>query len=667
MLTKEEIHKFTAARRHFEEFGTYTNLPRSKTPNSKWMQFWREEERRIIEGYTYDKDKYVSGELYYYFNYSIMDKTIEKNGITYTTLGFPNTWDGTVKVDNYLQSAKKNKTDCFILKGRRKGLSYYAASCASRQYHFFRNSKVYIIAATKQYILGADATMTKVFQNIDHMSEHTPFGKLRQKINRADHIRASYIENINGNLIEKGYKSEIAAIVLDDAQKLRGKKGQLIIVEEAGSFPNLLDAIPIIRKCILEGMLKVGTIFAFGTGGDEGPGFAAMETIFYKPEAYGFEPVPNVWEEAKVGTKCCHFFPAYENYLGFIDDCGNSLEKEAKDYILKLRQEKKSLGVDNKTLLKMAAEDPLTPEEAMLRTKGTYFPIVEAKKRLSQISVDRELNKHNIGLLEYNKDNTLYFENIQDALPQRDWPIIDPTINYIEVFELPQQDKVTLVVPRNRYIAGIDPYNQDQSTNSESVGSMFVFDLWTDRIVCEYTARPERSEDYYEMCRRILLWYNATGMYEASVTLMYKFFKQRNQLHLLADTPSYLRDRNTWRADLDTAKGIKPTEEANKKGREAQKDYLLRVDNKETGEKFIDRVRSVGYLKELINWNIDGNFDRVSAMNMVFLYREDIVTVETEERKKKPEKNKFGNYFTKFKVERNLKDELFDIENARTS
>ena len=666
-MTQEEINKFTVARKHFEEFKCYCPFPESRTPNSKWMQFWREEERRIIEGYEYEKGKFITGELYYYFNYSVMDKTVEEKGITYTTMGFPVTWDGTIKVDNYLQKAKANKTDCFILKGRRKGLSYYAASCASRLYHFFRKSNVFIVAANKQYILGADSTMTKVFQNVDHMSEFTPFGKLRQKINKSDHIRASYIENINGQLIEKGYKSNIAAIVLDDPQKLRGKSAELIIIEEAGSFPNLLDAIPIIRKSVLEGKLKKGMLFAFGTGGDEGPGFAAMETIFYKPEAYGFEPVDNIWEEAKVGTKCCHFFPAYENYLGFIDKNGNSLEKEARDYILKLRESKKALGVDNKTLLKMAAEDPLTPEEAMLRTKGTYFPIVEAKRRLSQISVDRELNKHNIGLLQYNKDNTLYFENVQDAQPQRDWPIIDASINYIEVFELPQQDKVTLVVPRNRYIAGIDPYNQDQSSNSESVGSMFVFDLWTDRIVCEYTARPERSEDYYEMCRRILLWYNAVGMYEASVTLMYNFFKQRNQLYLLADTPSYLRDRNTWRADLDTSKGIKPTEEVNKKGRESQKDYLLRVNNKETGEKFIDNVRSVGYLKELINWNNEGNFDRVSAMNMVFLYREDIVTVETEERKKKPEVKKFGNYFKRFKVEGKLKDELFDIENARTS
>lgn len=664
MLTQEDILAFTEVRRHFEEYKTYCPFPESRTPNSRWMQFWQREEERILKGYEYLPSKFITGELYYYFNYSIMDKTVEKDGLTYTLMGAPDTWDGTIEVDTYYQEAKENKRDCFILKGRRKGLSYYAASCASRLYHFVRHSNTYVIAATKQYILGADSTMTKIFQNVDHMSEHTPFGKLRQKINKADHIRASYLENVNGQIIEKGFKSNIAAVVLDDPQKLRGKKGQLIIVEEAGSFPNLLDAIPIIRKCILEGTLKIGTILAFGTGGDEGPGFAAMETVFYKPDAYGFHSVKNIWEEAKSSQPCCFFFPAYKNYLGFIDENGNSQEKEAKDYILQQRLDKKKLGVDNKTLLKMSAEDPITPEEAMLRTKGTYFPITEAKKRLSELFTDRELSKHNVGRLEYNEDKVIKWVDVQDALPQREWPILDSTINYIEVFELPQQDKNTLVVPRNRYIGGIDPYNQDQTTNSESVGCMFIMDLWTDRIVCEYTARPERAEDFYETCRRILVWYNATAMYEASVTLMYKFFERKQQLYLLADNPSYLRDRNTWREGLDDSKGIKPTEDVNKRGREAQKTWMLSDLDVVTGTKKIDTIRSIGYLKEVINWNKDGNFDRVSAMNMLFLYREDLTDDVAEERKK-PKSNRFGNFFTKFKVQRKLTD-IFDKEDFET-
>mgnify|MGYP006974894182 CR=1 FL=1 len=73
------------------------------------MQFWQREEQRILKGYEYLPNKFITGELYYYFNYSIMDKTVEKDGITYTLMGAPDTWDGTIEVDTYYQEAKKNK------------------------------------------------------------------------------------------------------------------------------------------------------------------------------------------------------------------------------------------------------------------------------------------------------------------------------------------------------------------------------------------------------------------------------------------------------------------------------------------------------------------------------------------------------------------------------
>ena len=48
----------------------------------------------------------------------------------------------------------------------------------------------------------------------------------------------------------------------------------------------------------------------------------------------------------------------------------------------------------------------------------------------------------------------------------------------------------------------------------------------------------------------------------------------------------------------------------------------------------LHKIRSVAYLKEAIGWNSDGNFDRVSAMGMLMIYRESlktfIVTTTTE-------------------------------------
>jgi hypothetical protein len=37
----------------------------------------------------------------------------------------------------------------------------------------------------------------------------------------------------------------------------------------------------------------------------------------------------------------------------------------------------------------------------------------------------------------------------------------------------------------------------------------------------------------------------------------------------------------------------------------------------------LHRVRSIGYLKELLSWDPDGNYDRISAMGMLMILRAD--------------------------------------------
>lgn len=55
--------------------------------------------------------------------------------------------------------------------------------------------------------------------------------------------------------------------------KIRGKAGELIFFEEAGSFAGLLKAWEVAMPTMRQGSKTLGTMVAFGTGGEEGPGF----------------------------------------------------------------------------------------------------------------------------------------------------------------------------------------------------------------------------------------------------------------------------------------------------------------------------------------------------------------------------------------------------------
>jgi hypothetical protein len=82
------------------------------------------------------------------------------------------------------------------------------------------------------------------------------------------------------------------------------------------------------------------------------------------------------------------------------------------------------------------------------------------------------------------------------------------------------------------------------------------------------------------------------------------------------------------------AKGTRTTKEVIKLGKTLQRQWMLTPYEEErydeaTGETStmtipnLRRIRSIGYIKECIAWNPDINTDRVSAMDMVMILRED--------------------------------------------
>ena len=88
-----------------------------------------------------------------------------------------------------------------------------------------------------------------------------------------------------------------------------------------------------------------------------------------------------------------------------------------------------------------------------------------------------------------------------------------------------------------RYVVGIDPYDDDYAT-TDSVGCAFVFDRFTRRIVAEYTGRPQLAKDFYENCRKLIVYYNAAGFPEINklgfVTYMEPSLQNRSYVGCLS-------------------------------------------------------------------------------------------------------------------------------------
>jgi hypothetical protein len=203
----------------------------------------------------------------------------------------------------------------------------------------------------------------------------------------------------------------------------------------------------------------------------------------------------------------------------------------------------------------------------------------------------------------------------------------------LEIFVQPQKN-INGEVPRGRYIAGVDPYDQDQS-DTMSLASVHMFDLWTDLPVAEYTGRPMFADDFFQQVWLLCKYYNAICSYEQNLKGMFTYFSIRNSLWMLADTPEYLKDKQIVKSSGfgNTSKGVRATVPVINYGFRLIRDWLLKpvtfIQKDDSGNDVevtmpnLYNIRNRALLKELILWNPFGNYDRIMAFLQVMLLREE--------------------------------------------
>lgn len=621
--------KFRQAALHYLEHGVYTKLVEN---SREWLNWWKEEQRRSIEGYTAPDGDYIPGYFYFYLNYCpiyLVEPIPDANGnLVYEEdgtikghkkLDFPRFWDGDLKYFLYLDQAEniKHKHAC-VLKARRRGYSYKAAAMLNRNFFLIPGSKSYAIASTKEYLIK-DGVLSKTWEMMDFINEHTAWKKRRQVKDTDLHKRASYKATINGNPVEKGYMSEIIGVTLmNNPNRARGKSGKLIIFEEAGSFPHLVQAWTVARPSVEQSGSVYGLMVAFGTGGEEGANFDGLDELFSSPKGHGVHAIPNEWEDTD--KPCAFFSPEYMNKEGFMDEDGNTDIVRAKEACEAERQVVQEHTRDRHALKRYIAEHPNTPREAMMRLEGNIFPTQDILKTLARLELDRDYEKSIYkGKMIIDVSGNIEFEEDRKAKVIYNFPLKkgDDTNGPVIIYEQPyRQDDGN--IPHGIYIAGIDPYDHDQSSTS-SLGSIFIINKLTNRIVAEYTARPDTSADFYEQCRRLLIYYNARALYENEKKGIFDYFSSKNCLHLLCSEPRLIHDV-LKKVGTTRHFGLKMPEQIKRYGENLIYQWLVKDYDLDKNIKNYHKIRSIGLLKELASYNPEKNYDRVMAL-MCLVYQ----------------------------------------------
>ena len=447
----------------FKETGQYTHLRPNRNPQSDFGKWIREERRRSWDGLVDpDTGMWIGGDQYYFLNYSPMQLIKQdKSGKKVRVVDFPNFWDGHFLVDHYLYMARQEGHHAAMLSSRGKGKSFKGASMLAKRYTLGESSEVrrkvqcVVTAADRKYIYGANQILNMFCADIDFTAVNTQFAAHRL-IDSAQSLNwvSGYKDKETG--VRMGSGNSVMGITSgDDQSKLNGTRGQLYLIEEAGIFKDLLSLYQMIRPSVEDGKDVYGLIYMYGTAGDDMSDFTALQEIMYNPKGYNMLALPNVYDKEGQGRKeFTLFFPAYLNRSSCMDEDGNSDVTKALLEILVDRYTVKYNSTDINAITKRISQYPITPQEAIVRSHGSIFPVTELNERLTQIDNNPgEYDDTYIGELVEREVGKIEFRPTND-IPIREFPTKDNKVaGAMEIFQMPQKDSKGDVFPDRYYLS----------------------------------------------------------------------------------------------------------------------------------------------------------------------------------------------------------------------
>lgn len=643
-----DTDKFRQAAIFFQQHGCYTLAPRGTTDYNK---YWEQETDRCLNGYTAPDGEGITGYNYFYLNYSPIMRLKEEE---YTDregnlrkrrqriLEFPSFWDYDYYYFCAIEQAELEGKHMAVLKCRQRGYSFKGGSMLVRNYMLIPGSKNFAIASEQKFLIG-DGLLTKAWQIMDFLDKHTAWAKQRLVSTRMERTSGYKITDEFGKQTEQGYLSSITGITLkNDPERVRGTRAKLVLWEEGGKFPSLLDAWRIEQPSVETDDGKAfGLMIAFGTGGTEGASFEGLKELFYKPKSYNVLSFPNIWDEGRENTECAFFVPAYSNLESFDDDGnqiymdrdGNSYKEKAIQNLIDQRNKVKDGGASQQSIDRFISERPIRPAEAVLELGKNIFPRKLLMDQLTRIRTNKKLQsmKHIVDLEWDGNGQVKATEKPSGDITNYPLKKGDKPHGSVVIWEYPVKDP-----PHGLYIGGCDPYDHDDSFTN-SLGSTFIFkrvragEAWTDVIVAEYSGRPDTAEEYYENVRKLLTFYNARLLFENERKGIYPYFTNKHCDYLLADQPDKIISEVFKDSKVQRRKGCHMTKQIRAYGEGLILEWLL--DEFEEGHPNVERVYSEPLIEELIENDGIRNVDRVIALCMVMIYREELYQVKVSSAK----------------------------------
>lgn len=588
----------------YQRTGRYTAHKKGSKP---YVDFWREQIRRCVEGYTVGKYR-VTGDHYFFLNFYRMGIINDKKKAgAGSEESFPFFTSKQYEFFHYVELCEYLKKDVVALKARAVGFSEIGACLGVRPFITTRNFRTVYTASLESYV---DDVLTKCWYQLNWLSNNTDGGmkRVRQKIDNIKQKRASKLDKEG---VESGRMAEIEGIPADNPRKVRGARCDRLMFEEFGSNPVSRTSWTQGTALVEIGGVRRGIKIGWGTGGDQGPSLTGLSEIFSDPKANNVLPYKNFYSSDGTVQYTGFFIPAYTFMLGseYTDHRGVTNIEKAKKYYEEQRAAK-----SGKSLLEYCSEYCFTPAEALLRQGDNIFDAIAISDRITQIRIHKMGVKPRRVALLWDKsegDETLNKVKVYDKVDSN-----------ILIYEEPMLDDKDPY--KNLYVAGIDSIDQgtEDSATQKDVSDFCIvikrraYGLKEPKYVAVYKERPRDIRFAYDNAMKLLTWYNCKALLEHTKISILTYFKSKKKDNLFMKRPkSSLSDIKRGNSQMI---GVPATETIIKHGLELINTYV---------NDYCYTIDSDMILEQLLNYSYENKrkYDIVAAMSMAEIADEELM------------------------------------------
>ena len=546
---------FTEVRETFLRTGRYCSyLPRSK----RWDAFWKEQYTRCKYGMT-SHGYTITGDNYFFLNfYQLPVVDMDKASGEGTNESFPVFFASQYMFFHYLQMCRVLHKNAALMKARSIGFSEINASLAARLYTTIKRSRTMITCFKDTYLNGTfsklDHALTFINTNADGFFKPRLTDKALEK-------KSGYQVKIDGQFTDFGWRSVVIGINGSKPSNIRGDRVDLLIYDEAGSWPDLTTAVVQGQElCEVQGVPR-GIMLFGGTGGDFGPPLEGLKKIYYNPKAFKILPFRHKWTQDGTTIESGFFLPYFLQSLNpeYMDSRGVCNQTEYKKL---LQEERNNLLAVPEDYLKKCAERCWNAEEAFTLEGQNKFNKMKIADQLAKIRLHKIGPRPQVGTIDYTyKSNKHSLENINGfrwLLNSGKVQILEhPVWSDLYKEQIEKQKKeaeeqgIDFEAPvytemNDLYVAGIDGIDIGAAQTSKEtrdpsdfciVIKRRAFGLNEPQYVAMYKDRPQNIREAYKIAMCMCRYYNCRINIEATRVGMITWARENKCLQYFMKRP----------------------------------------------------------------------------------------------------------------------------------